>query len=47
MTTLLGEKLPVLFIGKSAKPRCFKNIDLRCKKIYYGCHLYYLMNGLN
>jgi len=26
--SMLGEKLPLLVVGKSAKPRCFKNFDI-------------------
>jgi hypothetical protein len=40
MTVLLGcsyvgEKLPLLFVGKSKKPRCFKNYDIKKFGIFY------------
>lgn len=35
LTNAIGEKENILVIGKSAKPRCFKNLDIKRLPVYY------------
>ncbi len=43
--SMTGEKLPALVIGKSRKPRCFKNIDPKTLPVTYRSNKKAWMNG--